>query len=227
MLIPRYYFSNDYSELYTYFLTMPHKERTCKKGTCLWAPGEFIQRVYYIKSGICVTAAEHEEGYRKILYFHSSRSVCPGFHKSLFKIEKSLITTAITDMELLEFTKDDMYRMFQENRQLSAIAFESYARLINLLIYETAHQEYNNSFIKLCNLLYLFSQNSPSGNPRRIDLSQENIADILTLNRVNVAKCLSRLRDEGIIVSHRKWIELTDPEALEHYCSHETLSTPS
>ena len=55
------------------------------------------------------------------------------------------------------------------------------------------------------------------------DLSQENIADILTLNRVNVAKCLSRLRDEGIIVSHRKWIEITDLSALEKYCSQETL----
>lgn len=76
---------------------------------------------------------------------------------------------------------------------------------------------------KLCNLLYLFSKDSPDGNPNHIDLTQDNIADILTINRVNAAKCISRLRDEGIIVSHRKWIEITDPEALERYCSQETL----
>ena len=103
--------------------------------------------------------------------------------------------------------------------------FQQNAKLINVLIYETAHQEYNNSFLKLCNLLYLFTQNSPSGQSRRIDLSQENIADILTLNRVNVAKCLSRLRDEGIIVSHRKWIEVKNLDKLELYCSQETLNS--
>ena len=63
------------------------------------------------------------------------------------------------------------------------------------------------------------------GHSRRIDLSQENIADILTLNRVNVAKCLSRLRDEGIIVSHRKWIEVKNLDKLELYCSQETLNS--
>lgn len=223
MLIPRYFFSNDYERLYDYFLSQPHKKRTFHKGDYLWKPGEFIQQVYYIKSGICVTCAEHEDGYQKILFFHSKGTVFPGFHKSLFKIEKSIITKAISDMLTLEFDREDIYRMFQENNQLSSIAFESYAKLINLLIYETAHQDYNNSFIKLCNLLYLFFQNSPGRNPYHIELSQENIAEILTISRVNAAKCLSRLRDEGIIISHRKWIELLDIQALQNYCSNETL----
>lgn len=223
MLIPRYFFSEDYAVLHDYFLSQPHTKRTLQKDDYLWKPGEFIERAYYIESGICVTSAEHEDGYQKILYFHSKGTITPGFHNSLFKIEKSITTKALSDMHVLEFPREDIYRMFQENKEISAIAFESYAKLINLLIYETAHQEYNNSFIKLCNLLYLFSQNSPSGDASRIELSQENIADILTISRVNAAKSLSRLRDEGIIVSHRRWIELVDRNALEHYCSCETL----
>ena len=223
MLIPRYCFSGDYEELYDYFLSQPHKERIFSKGDYLWKPSEFIQHVYYIKSGICVTSAEHEDGYQKILFFHSKGTVFPGFHESMFKIEKSITTKALSEMSALEFRREDIYRMFQENSALSSIAFEAYAKLINLLIYETAHQEYNNSFIKLCNLLYLFSQNAPNGNPRHIELSQENIAEILTINRVNAAKSLSRLRDEGIIISHRKWIELVDIPALMNYCSSETL----
>lgn len=223
MLIPRYYFSNEYNELYDYFLTRPHRKRTLHKGDYLWGTGEPIRHVYYICSGISITYVEHEEGHRKILFFHSTGTVFPGFHKSLFKLEHSIITQAASDMEVLEFPREELYRMFQENRTLSAIAFESYAKLINLLIYETAHQEYNNSFLKLCNLLYLFSQNSPCGDPHHIDLTQEEIADLLTINRVNAAKCLSRLRDEGIIIPHRRWLEIPDPSALEQYCSQETL----
>lgn len=223
MLIPRYYFAHDYEQLHDYFLAHPHKKRTIHKGEYLWKPGEFIQHVYYIESGICVLNTEHENGYQKILYFYSTGAVAPGFHETTFKIEKSITLKAITEMQVLEFSRKDIYHMFQKNKEFSTIAFEAYAKLINLLIYETAHQEYNNSFIKLCNLLYLFSCNSLNGTPERIELSQENIADILTINRTNAAKGLSRLRDEGIIISHRNWIELIDPEALKQYCSNETL----
>ena len=223
MLIPRYCFSGDYQELHDYFLSQPHRRRSFQKGEYLWKPGELIHRVYYIESGVCVTSAEHENGSQKILYFHSKGAIFPGFHKSVFKIERSLTTKALSQMETLEFPAREVYRMFQENPQISAIAFESYAKLINLLIYENAHQEYNSAFLKLCNLLYLFSQNTPGGDPSHIELTQENIADILALNRVTAARALIRLQEEGVIVSHRKWIEILDLPALERHCSQETL----
>ncbi len=221
MLIPRYYFSNDYVAFYDALLKQPHTKRKIQKNTYLWKPGEFIQNIYYIESGICLTSATHEDGHQKILYFTSKGSLAPGFHNSQFKIEKSITIKAITDMEVLEFSQKDIYNMYLTNPKFSAVAFENYAKLINLLIYETAHQEYNNSFLKLCNTLYLFSKNHRSTN--EIKLSQENIADILAINRVNVAKCLSRLRDEGIIIPHRNWIEIIDFKKLENYCSQETL----
>ena len=68
-----------------------------------------------------------------------------------------------------------------------------------------------------------FSRNSPGNESGRIDLTQENIAEILTVTRVNAARNLGRLRDERIIVPHRRWIEIIDQQALEDYCSEETL----
>lgn len=224
MLIPRYYFTDDYIDLYEYFLAQPHKKRIISKGDYLWKPGDFIHHVYYIESGICMTSVQHEDGHQKILYFQSKGCITPGFHYTTFKIEQSITARAISDMNVLEFSREDIYSMFQTNTKLSTLAFECYAKLINVLIYETAHQEYNHSFLKLCNLLYLFTQNSPNNDSSRIDLSQENIADILTLNRVNVAKSLSRLRDEEIIIPHRKWIEIISLDKLKKYCSQETLN---
>lgn len=223
MLIPRYYFYNDFTELYGYFLTQPHIKKTFLKNEYLWKPGEPLNHVYFILSGIGQALVEHEDGHQKILSFHSTGTVHPGCHKTVFKIEQSIIFKALSKMEVLSFTREDFYRMFQDNPKLNALMFEWYAMYINLLIYESAHQEYNNSFIKLCNLLYLFSQNSPSGQSLRVDLTQENIADILTVNRVNAARSLLRLRDEGIIEPHRKWIEILDLDALASYCSQETL----
>ena len=207
MLIPRYYFSNDYRDFYEYFLTQPHTVKIFRKDEYLWNYGDPITHIYYIISGAARTTLEHENGSRKISSFHGEGTVFPGFHRSVFKIEQSIATRAVTDMETLCFTGAAFLEMLSEN-----------SRLI-------AHQDYNSSFVKLCNLLYLFTQNSPGGRTDRIDLTQENIAEILTVTRVNAARSLGRLRDEKIIVPHRRWIEIIDQKALEAYCSLETLQS--
>lgn len=222
MLIPRYYFSHDYDAFYAYFLSCPHQIRHFQKGEYLWKPGDFVTQVYFILSGIVLTTLEHENGSRKICSLHSEGTVFPGAHRAEFKIERSIISSALSDTEVLAFSNADFLEMMAENRELMLRTIDWYATYINLLLYESAHQDYNSSFVKLCNLLYLFSQNGPEGDGRRVSLTQENIADILTVTRVNAAKNLSRLRDEQIIAPHRKWIEILDPAALEAYCSLET-----
>lgn len=222
MLLPRYYFSDMYTDFYDYFLSQPHTKCSFKKGDMLWNMGETIKYVYYIKSGITKTFIEHEDGYQKIVFFHSTGSVFPSHQNSTFKIEASIGTQALSDVETLCFTREDFYRMCVENQSLNALCFENSSMYVNLLLYEAAHQEYNNSFIKVCNLLYLFSLHSSSNTPYRIDLTQKDLSDILTISLVNVTNNLARLRNENIIVSHRKWIEIIDYPALAAYCSNET-----
>lgn len=225
MLIPRYYFSNDYRDFYEYFLTQPHTVKIFRKDEYLWNYGDPITHIYYIISGAAMTTLEHENGSRKISSFHGEGTVFPGFHRSVFKIEQSIATRAVTDMETLCFTGAAFLEMLSENSRLMLSTLDWYASYINLLLYESAHQDYNSSFVKLCNLLYLFTQNSPGGRTNRIDLTQENIAEILTVTRVNAARSLGRLKDEKIIVPHRKWIEIIDQKVLEAYCSLETLQS--
>lgn len=224
MLVPRYFFSDDYTEFYDYFLSQPHRRRVFEKGDMLWNLGETIRYVYYLESGIVKTFVEHEDGYHKILHFHSNGTVYPGCQNFAFKIEASIGTEALTRVEALEFTREDFYRMYQENMSLNARVLETYSMYINLFVYESAHQDYNNAFIKVCNLLYLFSLHSPTGTSRRIELTQQEIADILAISLVNVTNNLAKLRNSGIIVSHRKWIEITDYPKLAACCSSETIN---
>ena len=219
MLLPRYYYSADDPELYQYLLTQPHREKHFEPGDYLWKPGELINRVYYIKSGVAVAFVEHENGRKKLLLFAGTGSIYPGCHNSQFKIEMSIMVRAVSPMDTLEFQREDFYRMFQMNSRLNGFMFENYAMYINVLLYESAHQGYNDSFVKLCNLLYLFAQNRKKCT---VELTQENLADILAVNRVNVAKNLAILREKGIIRSHRKSLEILDMHRLEKLCSVET-----
>ena len=104
MLIPRYYFADDFRKFYDYFLSQPHTERLFHKGDYLWKPGQPYDRVQYYVSGAAINFSDHESGRRKIISFHGAGTVFPGYHTTDFKIELSLTTMALSEMKILEFS---------------------------------------------------------------------------------------------------------------------------
>lgn len=99
----------------TTFLSHPHKKKTFHKGDYLWEPGEPFHTIHYIIAGVAQNYIEHENGHRKIISFHEKGTVFPRYHQKDYKIEKSIITIAMTDMEVLEFTKEEFHTMFEDN----------------------------------------------------------------------------------------------------------------
>ena len=223
MQTPRYIFADDFSAFETYFKSVPGRRRSFKKGDSLWAAGQPFSPVYYILSGLALTCIHHEEGHRKILSFHGKGTVFPVYHGNRFKIERSIATQALEDVEALEFSPPQFRRMMEESFPLTETVIDWYASYVNLLLYETAHQEYNSAFIKLCNLLYLLAEREETEAGPVIYLSQEELADILAANRVNLSRNLSRLRQEGVIATSRKQIRILRPYLLAARCSSETL----
>lgn len=223
MQIPRFFFARDFSRFYDYFLTQSHKWRFFQKGEYLWKSGEPYNKIHYIISGVEMHYAEHENGHRKIISFHGAGTVFPGYRQRDYKIELSLATIAMSDMEVLEFTVPEFQKMFEANTELCENVVDWYSMYVNRFLYETAHQGYNSSLVKICNLLYLLTENQPSHSASAIEMTQDEIADILGLSRVHVARGLSELREHDIIDTRRKKIKVLDLSALIEYCSEETL----
>lgn len=57
--------------------------------------------------------ADHESGRRKIISFHGPGTVFPGYHTNNFRVELSLTTVALSEMEVLEFTVPQFKAMFE------------------------------------------------------------------------------------------------------------------
>ena len=112
MLTPRYYFTGEFCRFYDYFLSHPHTEKHFAKGEYLWRPGQPHEKIHYIKSGALMHYADHENGHRKIISFHGEGSIFPGYHTCGFKIELSLTTVALTEILVLEFTRQQFSQMF-------------------------------------------------------------------------------------------------------------------
>ena len=224
MRTPKYLYASDFNEYREELVAhVPSVERAFAKGSQLWRLGENVERVYYIDSGVLKTSLVHEDGYIKTLYFTGAGTLYPGFHETQFNIERSLVTEAVTAVKAIEFRRVDLYAYAKSQPNLMAAALELYATWINLHIYESAHQEYNSAFRKLCNLVYLLCTGGGYA-PERVDLTQQDLADVLALERENVSRFLSRLRKEGVVETHRGWFEVLDLDALLDYCSLETIA---
>ena len=223
MLIPRYFFCGEFAAFYNYLLSQPHTKKQFRKGAYLWLPGQPHNTFHYIVSGLAMNYADHENGSRKIISFHGAATVFPGYHSCNFKIELSLVTQALSDMLVLEFTKEQFGQMFKTNAKLSQQIINWYAMYVNRLLFEIVHQEYNSSFVKICNLLYLFTvSGGPSGTG--LAITQSALGELLGLSRVQVTRGLAQLRNKNIIATGRGKITVTNLPALADLCSTETLA---
>lgn len=223
MLVPRYYYANTYDQFYEWLKNKPHEIRKYKKNDILFSYSEPISDIFYICSGIAEVTLLHENGHEKILSFHSNGSIFPGCHDLDFKIERSIGMKAVTDIEVMVFRSSDFNRYLDENQALFRTMYNWYASYINLLLYESAHQEYNNSFTKLCNMLYLIAVNNDDVSGSDIRFTHEELSKVLSVDRSNISRYLSKLRKEGILVTHHNRIEITDIEHLQDYCTLETI----
>lgn len=223
MLMPRYYFADDFRPFYEYFLSQPHRKRVFHQGEYLWAPGQPYEKIHYIISGASMHYADHENGRRKIISFHGAGTVYPGYRPNDFKIELSLTTVALSEMKVLEFTVPQFQKMFKANTALAGQVVNWYSMFINRFLFETVHQEYNSSIVKVCNLLYLLTVNQPSNSGLVIGMTQDQLAELLGLSRVQITRELTKLRNEGLISTSRGKIVITDLPALAKCCTSETL----
>ena len=224
MLIPRYFFSGEFAAFYQYFLAQPHTKKRFRKGEYLWRTGQPHNTIHYILSGSAMNYADHENSSRKIISFHGAGTVFPGYHECNFKIELSLVTEALSDMQVLEFTKAQFGKMFKNNPALAQQVINWYAMYANRLLFETIHQEYNSALVKICNLLYLLAVNNQSAPSTSLDITQDALAELLGLSRVHITRGLAHLRSRNIIATGRGKITVTDLSALAGLCSSETLA---
>ena len=223
MLMPRYYFAEDFRPFQEYFLSQPHTEKTFRKGGLLWEPGRPYEKIHYILSGAAMHYALHESGRRKIISFHGPGTVFPGYRQNGYRIECTLATQALSDMRVLEFTVPQFAAMFASSPALSRQVVNWYSMYINRFLYETIHQEFNPTCIKLCNLLYLLLMNRPAASGPAIGMTQEELADILGMSRVQVSRELSALRKQGILSTGRGGLTVTSPLKLARLCTSETV----
>ena len=113
--------------------------------------------------------------------------------------------------------------MFVKNTALAESGVNCYSMYVNRFLFETSHQKFNPSQVKLCNLLYLLTMNQHSNSGLVIEMTQEDLADILGMSRVQITRELTDLRSRGIVSTTRGRLIVADLSALASLCTDETM----
>ena len=92
---------------------------------------------------------------------------------------------------------------------------------INRFLFETVHQEYNPSLVKISNLLYLLTDCQPSSSGPAIAITQDEIAGLLGLSLAQLTRGLTALREQCVISTGRGKIHVVYPPALARLCTSE------
>ncbi|WP_373880323.1 helix-turn-helix domain-containing protein [Martelella alba] len=97
--------------------------------------------------------------------------------------------------------------------------------MFNFLIFDSINQSYNSAFVRVCNFLYLYSEYmNNAGNPFcDINLTHEEISNVVAVSRVQVSYIISKLKKELVISSSRGRLRVENKALLGKYCSGETL----
>ena len=124
--------------------------------------------------------------------------------------------TAITDIKTIRIRPKDFYQALKENPDLSITMLDYVIMHSNLFMHESVTLSYDSAFVKTCNIVYMYIHYL---NKVGINLTQAEIGEMIGETRLEVARSLKKLRDQGIIKTSKNCIEVLDPEVLKLNCN--------
>ncbi|MEE1430496.1 MAG: helix-turn-helix domain-containing protein [Clostridia bacterium] len=120
----------------------------------------------------------------------------------------------------------NLKRLMQTNLDFDRNVLDHYVEMFNFMIYDSIHQCYSSAYVRLCNFFSIYlenrSQEKVKGN--EILLTQEELARIIGVSRVQIGTILNRLRNQKIIETDRRKVIVKDTALLIEQCTEEAYT---
>ncbi len=188
-----------------------------KKGDVLFEEGEYINGVYCIQSGVCKVTKMSPNGREQIVKLIKKGDLLG--ERSLVSDEAAnLKATAINDMEVCFIPKEEIIRDLKNNTKFTmsilkdlALSLKEADNVIVDMAQKTVKQ-------RLAETLLHLNESHPSTNkdgPLDIQLSREDIANIIGTATESAIRLLSAFKKEKLIRLKGKEIYILDPKQLQ------------
>lgn len=190
--------------------------RFVKKGETIFEEGEHLNGVFCISEGVCKVSKMSSNGREQIIHLVNKGDILG--ERSLVNDEvANLKATAISDMEVCFIPKDEIIRDLQKNPDFTLSVLKDMASSLknadNVIVdmaQKTVRQRLAEILINLENKFGVDSNNVID-----IQLSREDIANMIGTATESAIRLLSEFKKDQIIVLKGKKISLIDIPKLK------------
>lgn len=219
MLIPRFYFTDDFTQFENILVQKGATKRFFSRGTQIWAATSPNRKAYYVLDGVAKFFAINDNGEEVIFFFMGHGSIYPLIcMNDYFTLEPFLRFSAGTDCTMLEFPVELIEEILYQNPDFGISAIDHYCKYTNALLTKLLINSYHDMEQRVYSFLYFYVQNKPEFDST-ITLSQEELASTISVSKPQLARILKKLRDRGIIATKRRGITILAPDELKQLCN--------
>jgi CRP-like cAMP-binding protein len=218
---PRSYFNENFREFDTSLKEISWKKAIFEKDDTIAMGEELFANYYYLNVGIGKFYIMHENGGKRVLSCHGEGTVFPLWQSELsFSTHSCCYLQVTRHTEAYFISRKRMDEFIRGNSDFYIKMLEYYASFSNYLVYRSLSDIHDDAFTRVCNYLYLSNDGKPFYQKDNIIyLNQTEIAENAGVTRVQVARTLRKLRDEGIVNTLRNRVVILDNKRLLDHCT--------
>lgn len=191
-------------------------EKTYKKNTPLYFQGEQADCFYYLKKGSVKIFFNSIEGMQKTISIVGNGSIL-GEAAFFDKMPRISSAQTISDSIIISITHKQLENAFAKNPKLAMHLLRVQAQSIRMLSAQMSGMVFSKADCRIANQL-LQSQTTLNGE-LIVNLTHEEIGNLIGASRVTVSKILNDFADKGYIKTAYRYVILTDLKALEKIAS--------
>lgn len=191
-------------------------EKTYKKNTPLYFQGEQADCFYYLKKGSVKIFFNSIEGMQKTISIVGNGSIL-GEAAFFDKMPRISSAQTISDSIIISITHKQLEDAFAKNPKLAMHLLRVQAQSIRMLSAQMSGMVFSKADCRIANQL-LQSQTTLNGE-LIVNLTHEEIGNLIGASRVTVSKILNDFANKGYIKTAYRYIILTDLKALEKIAS--------
>ncbi len=205
------------SSIWDKYLSLGHKS-VVEKGTYLLRIGDFLDGFYLIKKGKIQSIFLGKDGIMKM--FLVTGEGCLYGEQFIFHRQPGLFDgLVVEDAVLYYFNKGIIYDMMKNDFEVCLYIMKVLAIKSRMLAIQVEDMSLRNNLQKVCRVLYsLCCIEEKKGNNEEnivLNLSHQDIANMLASHRVTITNNLAKLKKQGILDYKYEKIIITDKCGLK------------
>jgi len=191
--------------------------RELRKKRVIWTPGDPVDRLYLVRSGVVKQSRVTNEGRELTLHFFAKNDVFG--EVAIFSTgPHTTVAEAYDDCTLYTITRDELERLLHANPglaiELTRIISSRRERLesrLGGLLFKTAHARLAGLFLELAQD---FGVRDSRGIIVNLKLTHKEMASLIGATRETVSFAILDLRRDSLILTESKRVVVLDEDAL-------------